>query len=514
MDPVAASYNLYNLNSSQSTVVRGVPPGTGYTVKVSVFNQNASTGVPVVQGSASGVDVIEGQSTALTIQCLPVSPVALAIGTASAPAAIKYLGESWYSLQAATGTTYYFSTGGDACKLALFDGDGALIDSDSGYIEYRAAKDGPLYAVLATNDWNFRTTPASCSIIADTKPPILNEGSPSAPLSLALDADHLFKAGSSGVQYKSYYSFATLSAGTCAVSLGSSSCDIGLYADAGYSSPIVSAYSASGLVMPGLAASTTYYLMITNNNYFSSLRASGMVVSSEAYAADRSYEGSPAAPVELALGQVHDGRVGCTGYGDRSYYKAITGEGTDYRLAIVGINASDIIEASIYSDATFLSEVDSEYANLNFAMDICLAPRAAYYIEVRNRNSSNRAIPYEIDLESREAPSAFLPLLVATDDAWTAGSMISFEQEAWYVASVEPGSSYTLYLDDAEKSSGTKTLNGMVEVYDESRSGKLADISWGGMDGESIGPVAGDKIYVRVLPLYNPGSYALKLVVK
>jgi len=49
--------------------------GTGYTLETDVFNDAVSTTVPVVSGSKTGVEIIEGQRTPVSIRCLPVSPI-------------------------------------------------------------------------------------------------------------------------------------------------------------------------------------------------------------------------------------------------------------------------------------------------------------------------------------------------------------------------------------------------------------------------------------------------------
>ncbi len=48
--------------------------GTGYSVTVDIYNTDVSTGTPVVSGTATGIDIIENQTTPATVICLPVNP--------------------------------------------------------------------------------------------------------------------------------------------------------------------------------------------------------------------------------------------------------------------------------------------------------------------------------------------------------------------------------------------------------------------------------------------------------
>lgn len=61
----------------------GLPAGTGYEITVNIYNHQVSTDLPVVSGTASGVTVVEGQRTAITITCTPTNPVPVSLDAAT-----------------------------------------------------------------------------------------------------------------------------------------------------------------------------------------------------------------------------------------------------------------------------------------------------------------------------------------------------------------------------------------------------------------------------------------------
>jgi Leucine-rich repeat (LRR) protein len=119
----------------------GLPAGSGYEITVNVFNEQVSPDDPVVSGTATGVTVLEGQRTALTITCTPTSPVSVDLGT---PVAVNLVpfgtygdptgSEVWLQFTApASGYLRVTPTITDIQQTAvgLFDTAGLIVDNQT-----------------------------------------------------------------------------------------------------------------------------------------------------------------------------------------------------------------------------------------------------------------------------------------------------------------------------------------------------------------------------------------------
>jgi hypothetical protein len=122
-----------------------VPAGTGYTVTVSIYNAAVSATAAVVQGQATGVNVLAGGSVAVDIACLPVHPASITVDGGVVAAALGMMAEKWYAFPVAAGTHYYISQTDVQVAMALFDQGGELVASNASYIDYIALSSGTLY---------------------------------------------------------------------------------------------------------------------------------------------------------------------------------------------------------------------------------------------------------------------------------------------------------------------------------------------------------------------------------
>ena len=75
--------NYFASNGWGLTASFAADPGSGYTVEVRLFNNNNSTTEPVVEGESDPFTVTAGESTSVSVGCLPVNPVTLSENTLS-----------------------------------------------------------------------------------------------------------------------------------------------------------------------------------------------------------------------------------------------------------------------------------------------------------------------------------------------------------------------------------------------------------------------------------------------
>jgi hypothetical protein len=449
-----------------NVTVQPIPPGTDYTVNVRVYNSNVSNTTPVVQGQATGVNIAAGSNPTLNITCIPVSPLVVTPSTAVLSPTLATWGEQWYSVQVASGTTYYIVENNPGFGFAIFDNTGTLISSNSGFIQYAATYTGTMYVGLINNNSsNNGTGGAIASLQISLTPPVLNEGSASSPVALALDQNHTFKIGPQGSQGTSYYSFTTTSTGTYALNITSWTGTIvaTLYSDQGYSAVVAGpTYNYYGCVYVGLTATKTYYLALTNPQA-SSLTFGGQIDDPAYIAANSNSQGSVASPVSLQIGTSIATEVDGNAWDRTSYYSFTTGSGQDYALTVTNVpSATGYPSFTIYSDAGFsqyVLGVGTNNSSVSQSMPP-LSPNTTYYLEATNGDSGNTPVTFTLEISSGPTPTfTTLP----TDGSWNAGSE-SNGSIVWYVANVTAGP-YTIAWDDADQGSGTYKGFGYVCAY-------------------------------------------------
>lgn len=522
--PSTLSAYSWNLSSTSSSTLSSIPAGTGYTVKVSVYNTYVSSSEPTVVGSKTGIDVTNGGTTSVSITCLPCSATPLSLDS-PASASLIFTAEKWFSMPVVENNTYYFSQGSAAFSIGLFSSDGAYLSSGKTAVEYKAAYSGTLYICLVNSGasgTNSTVDPAKTgTLLASATTPTLSEGSTGDPVSIALDVEHSFACGKQGQQDTSYYAFTTSSAGAYALSTSYSWYSAYLYSDQ-FSTQVASAnYCSRGAIFPGLSASTKYFLKIVSESSSDCVSCKGKIVSTEAMAATSMSEGSIISPITLSDGSLYAGKVGSDIFDQTSYYKFPTGAGVDYRLAINGSYPSKSLYIQVFSDPAFSSAVKSDSVSLfsylpaTYSTDVILAPNSTYYLAVTNRSTEyEKGDRFGITISGIAAPT-FSALPVASGNTWTAGTVKNVYISEWYEASVDANTAYTICFDSkSTNSSGSYSLSGTAAVLSSSRSSTLvSSCTYSGTDFTT--GASDTKIYVIVTcNSNNAGTFAIKLLKK
>jgi hypothetical protein len=228
-----------------------------------------------------------------------------------------------------------------------------------------------------------------------------NDGFSESPVTLQLGVPYAGKVGvrngySNGMGY-SWYSFTTGAAGAYAIKASgfSGSLNYKLYSDPAFSSDITNATTSSGLPGIMLAASTTYYLKITNDSSSPDRRYSLLV----SRLGDALNEGSVSSPVPLALGVSHDGRVG--GYsdaGNKSYYSFVAPTTGSYDFAITKLDVSQ--DFYLYTDSGFTGSYSSTNGTSGLSNQR-LAAGTSYYFLVYNNYNTKTACSYTITVNKK-----------------------------------------------------------------------------------------------------------------
>jgi hypothetical protein len=486
-----------------STVSVALPEGSGYTVRLSVYNAAASTVQPVVRGEAHDVHVTSGINTPLSITCLPVNPTGLTVDGAPVSVPITGAGEKWFSLACVGGEIYNIALAGSGEALALFDSEGDMIGTSSLYFEYVPAASGTVYVCALAQ------VSGGSATISVTRS--MQEGDVDEPVALALNTPHTFRAGpTASAQNTSYYRFTTAAAGTYALD-AACYCDAFLYSDPSFSTHIASVeYSSTGLLAPYLAPNSNYYLKIVNRSS-GALSAIGLIADPATISADSSAEGSVSNPVPLALGSIRQAKVGGKPYNCDSYYKFTTGAGKDYRIRLSA--SITRISGIIYTDPGFTSNMYGLFTSDSQLVSKCvpLSPGTTYYVRVSHQGYPNNQT-FELLVDSADAPE-FTPL--QADGAWTVGSIDAPGGTLWFEAEVVGGHSYTLSWDDSYEGSQTYSLDVMVNAFHEDRvSAYFTQRDSGYASGQIFYVPAGQtKAYIQVTDYYNyhTGNFAFKL---
>lgn len=218
-----------------------------------------------------------------------------------------------------------------------------------------------------------------------------NDGFPSSPVTLQLDVPYAGKVDawkeyfSNDYMDNSWYSFTTGAAGVYAIKASgfSGSLEYILYSDPAFSSNVTTMEGSRGIPGIMLAASTTYYLKITNASYAPAKNYSLLV----SRLGDAMNEGSVSSPVPLALGVAHDGEVG--GYSDarnKSYYSFVAPTTGSYDFAITNLDASQ--RFYLYTDSSFTGTYYYDYGTTGLTNQSLVAGTTYYFLVDNSRYSS------------------------------------------------------------------------------------------------------------------------------
>lgn len=256
--------------ASNVSTVSAIPPGTGYTVKLKLFNTAVSSTVPTVLGTATGVNLTSGATSALTITCVPYQPSELTgddVVTLSQAKAEKY-----FRFNAVKGTTYVFfkydpddssSVPDDAIMMGVFDQNGSPgVDwtTVSG-VPWTAPYTGDAYVGVYNGASTSRTPPLITRELTTTA-----VGQTSKPTNLYPGYWDFFAVGQSA---PSYVKFTTNTAATYQLDMGpSASYTLNLYAAADFTGTPTPYSSSSGVVTLALDASTTYYATLQTSGEY------------------------------------------------------------------------------------------------------------------------------------------------------------------------------------------------------------------------------------------------------
>jgi hypothetical protein len=509
----SATQNMSTSNTiggTGTTTVNRIPVGSDYTVQLSIFNSNVSNSVPTLIGNASGISIAKNESSAVTITCLPNNPEAISLPYASTASLVSF-GEKWYSMQVTSGTTYYFVQDNSSLAIAVFDGTGALKTNGGTYLTYSPTASETIYLCIASCE----SSSPSCTFGVTTTEPKLSEGSAAAPVSIALDSSRVFKVGPyRSSNPSSYYAFTTDAEGDYAIDIpgGASQFTCTLYANSGFTGntiPLSNYNSQTGCKFYGLAASTQYYLLITNYSS-STVSASGYIMSPVTIAAAVSYnEGTLASPIDLALDSSHSSSVGYHGYDCTSVYRFTTGAGPDYSISLGGLSSGDYIYVCIYSDSQLKTPTTGFSLRTSTSKwDLFLTSTTTYYLTLSNTRAGGTALPFTLTLSPVSEPG-YSELLA--DGSWATGS-VSEGSSSWFKATVAPETTYTLYMDNGNAGSGSYTAYCAAGAYAQDRQTGYLNYAYSlYSSGGTINVQSGQTtVYVRIFN--GSGTFAVRLV--
>lgn len=484
--------------------VQLIPVGTNYTVKLSVYNNSVSATMPTVTGQASGVNVTQGANTTVSITCIPANPISITPSVVARTTSLAAQAEQWYSLQVASGTTYYFLQTTPNVAMGIFDNTGKLISSSS-YIAYAATYTGTLNLGVVNNTGSS----ATAALMVSTTMPIMNEGSVASPVNLSLNQNHSFQIGPYNNQGTSYYSFTTDGSGTFVLNTSSGGYNAALYSDSGFANVVsISGNLNYGCQFAGLSAFTPYYLELTNNwGSFSSF--TGQIMDPAAVAAAGTHDqGSVASPVSLTLGSAIAAQVGCHSYDMTSYYRFSTGSGVDYAISANNISPGSNVQFQVYSDAGFQNSIfNNSFNDASYSLPP-LSPSTTYYVTASNGNGNSYPTTFSLEVSALPVPT-FIAL--PTDGTWTPGNLSSLGNIAWYLATVTGGQSYTLNWDNMNQGSGSYTAWTYVGAYQSDRKTAYFTNMWQGFTTPQVINVPTGQTQVYVCVGNGPGTFALKM---
>jgi hypothetical protein len=519
ISPVTRTLSLSNSGGSGTASldpINSIPVGSGYVVYVDVYNSAYGTG-RTVSGHKSGVAIAENAMTAINITCTPYSPSTITPNAGVSPSLNAY-GEAWYSLNAAANQLYTIQPPSPSAYLFLYDSSGTFIaDVSTAAYPLTAAAASVYYLGVASGA--SAVTPTV--LVSATLPPA-NEGSIASPVSLALDADRTFLIGTTtNNDGASYYSFTANSAGKYFL-YTSYYCNYYLYSDPSFSSLINSyTYSLGELSLGTLAASTPYYLKLTNVSALSNVSMTGRIISSDAISSMPVAQGSVSAPVVLTLGSSYAAAIGGHAWNNTSYYMFTTGS-TPTISFVFGAFPTTLsgLYCCIGTDPTFASYSTLKYFNSSNTLQFLLAANTTYYLKIAPSNNSR----FDTLATFSMTPSSYTPSYVAlplgttaSATAFTAGTITSTASETWYQVTLPNanGGSYSILWDDSSSGSGTYSLDVAVSAYQENNTAYFTGVDSAYNSPRMITVPAGQSsVRIRVGPWYSgyTGNFGIKFV--
>jgi hypothetical protein len=508
--------------------VPSVPIGTGYTVKVSVYNSNTGSS-PVVEGQIAGVAVTAGNTTNVSITCIPVSSTTFTLGSGTIAPSLGSSAEQWYSMQVTSGTTYYFTQSAANFGVGVFDNNGTYLNSGASFVEYTATFTGTLYFAVV----NMGTTTGSASLAISTTAPTLGEGTIASPVSLTMDTTRTFKVGPASSGSTSYYSFTTGAAGTYVFDTYGNSGYLSatIYSDPTFTTVVGTQIMGQNgefgypyIVLGGnLYASTSYYLAVTNLAS-SPVSFPAGVFDPTALASDMPYvqginisSGFSSNPLSLTLDEPISASV--DSLLRISNYTFTTGTGSNYSLSATNLSPAvnnSNLDFDIYTDSAFTQWIDwvGTWDGNTMALPP-LSPNTTYYVRATNQFSTV-PVSYTLEVVTDSPPST---VTLPTDGTWTPGSVTSANSgSAWYAAAVTAGQTYALYWDE-QGGSGTYTGSVSVSAYEGDMLTPYFTQNWNvGYAAPAIISVPSGQSTVNIFVTgggtsSGPGTFALKMVV-
>lgn len=257
-----------SLTSTVSTV-SAIPPGTGYTVQLKLFNTAASSTVPTVVGTVTGVNLTSGATSALTVTCVPYQPSELT-GYDTVTLA-KAKAEKYFRFNAVKGTTYAFfkydpddanSVADPDIMVGVFDKDGSpAVDwSSVSGVPWTASYTGYAYVGIYNGASGARTLPLVVGELTTTA-----VGQANNPTTVYPGYWDFFAVGKAAPSYIKF----TSNAATYQLDLGPDAAyTLSLYTASDYTGTPTTYTSSLGVVTMALAASTTYYATIQTSGEY------------------------------------------------------------------------------------------------------------------------------------------------------------------------------------------------------------------------------------------------------
>ncbi len=494
-------------NSITGLTLYNVPVGTGYRIELEIINPRVSASVPVVCGTASGINVTLNATTAVTVKCVPVTATSMVIGT---PVTLNLgaLSEAWYETEIVSGTAYYFTEETNSRYIGLFKEDGTQIAWFNAYYPYTADYTGTLYIGVA----QYRDTALENKdtvLVSSTEVPQISEGSVATPVSLTAGVARTFTIARGG---SSYYSFTAETTGTYCLKLPSLQDYYAyLYSNAAFSSTLASAYGIRDGISLDLTGGTAYYLKLTNSSSSDALISEGIILDPVAFAEIKESEGSRQNPVTLALGTPYSAVVGIPQYDCDSYYTFTTND-TDYDYTLDFSNLSENASFSWYLyGPTGYSSSYITYQSISAAgsSSVALSPATTYYLDVFNRKVDSNAT---FDIAVTPHPQTYLDVTPGT--SWASASVAAGQKAVWFKVPVSESKRYSVYLDEADSGSGNMTVTGTVYAY---RADRLTTLNVSGSCGYETPAIAtvpsGDTyMYLKFVPYSGTaGTFRVKV---
>lgn len=507
-------------SSASLSQITNIPVGT-YTVTVSVYNSVYSTYYPTVTGSAS-VTIAANTNTTAQITCLPYSTNSLTPNVVTTASLIAS-SEKWYTLSTLANLPYTVSQGGaGTIYTCVFDSLGNYLGqatSSTPYVIGSSTSAASTYYIgIAVGS---TATTSSLEVTANLPP--VNEGSVAAPVVLTVDptTDHSFTLGASGApDQTSYYQFTTTTAGNYALVIDSAHAyfTLNFFSNSAYTNSIASiGYQSMGYVFQNLAASTTYYMELTDDNPSDST-GSLKIVSPATIAAAQTSEGSPALPVALTLGSAHSGKTGTHVYDAESYYTFTTGSSQPNLLVSLSnlVTSDEYFSVLIGTDSTFKHYTASNYG-INSSATFILLPNTTYYLAVLPYFTTNYSYPeaenswsYTLTLTGSTPTVSVLPL---SNTSYTAGNLPSTNSQVWYEVDVAAGGGlYDVQWNDNFQGNLTFSGQVLVSIYHQDWTPYSGDtgLSYGYTVPTSITvPSTDSKFYIAVTP-FNYGTFGIE----